>query len=84
MEAFLFSVTTAYVALRDLLAHIEQACRPSDTCTQPSATVSEILRLPPNTPPTDMEKNVASNIVQRMLGGDKIAQLPTARKRCVQ
>ena len=73
-------VCTAYVALRDLLTHIEQGCRPSDTCTQPSATVSEILRLPPNTPPTDMEKRVASNIVQRMMGGDKIVQLPTARK----
>lgn len=68
-----------YVALKDLPAHIKQGCSPSGTVSE-DTTVGQILSQPLNAQTTNMEKRVASNIVQRMMAEDKVVQLPTARK----
>ena len=70
----------ALVALKDLSAHVEVSFPLLEQRSDTTCTVGHILSKPLNTPTTDLEKQVASSIVQRMLGEQAVVQLPTARK----
>ena len=69
----------AYVALQCLSTHIEQGCTPDAGHVQ-DPTLSQLLMTPNTTAATDLEKRVASYIIQRMIGEGKDIRLPTARK----